>query len=922
VEEQYPVFVLNNRLRAGDLRRLRAEAAALDYKPLISVLVAVRDPERGEWLGWTLDSVVGQLYPDWELRVSCGGSTHERAREILSRYERLDGRVKAAYPEQNTSVSGLLNAALSSAEGGFVCVLGEGDELAPDALLEVARALQERSGADLLYSDEDAIDGEGNRTKPRFKPDWSPDLLLSMDYVSRLGVYRRGLLKELGGFREGFEGAEGHDLALRAVERAAEILHLPKVLYHRRTAADAPEVADDGRARDGAHRALSEALERRGIEGSVEDGLLPGTFRVRRKIKGEPLVSIIMPTKDHAHLLKSCMESIEQLTDYRNYEILIIDNDSTEPATLEYLEKTPHRVIPFREQYNHSKINNMASSQARGEYLLLLNDDTEVISRGWLEAMLEHAQRPEVGAVGARLLYPDGRVQHAGVVTTASAWTRGVATHAYQFYAPDSPGHLGTLATTTNYSAVTAACMLVRREVYDEVGGLDENLRVSFDDVDLCLRMRERGYLVVYTPHAELYHHESVTLGRGVDHASEVYMRERWEGVLDEDPYYNSHFSRGVGDFNLRADLLRPWILRQGRTPEDPASSSGNGQLLTSPEVRQMSPEGIYEYLRSRRKTTRDSRRTSILPRAGAGIVGTARLENLDFGLQDDEPVRETEKPGPRRSVRAEQLVWMFGSPRTGSTWLSKMMAELENQQRWNEPYIGLLFGSFLHERLDGNTKLLNNPSFILSDHYREVWLRSVKNFVIEGARARYPNLGEDQYLIVKEPNGSVGSSLLMEALPESRMIFLIRDPRDVIASRLDAVRQGSWTAQNRDFDTPEKINAFTEHLAEDYFRVVSQVQKAYEAHRGKRVFVRYEDLRADTLGTLKAMYGELGIEVDESRLEDAVAKHNWEQIPDSDKGSGKFYRKAQPGGWRDDLTPEQIRIIENVTGPVLSKYY
>jgi hypothetical protein len=264
----------------------------------------------------------------------------------------------------------------------------------------------------------------------------------------------------------------------------------------------------------------------------------------------------------------------------------------------------------------------------------------------------------------------------------------------------------------------------------------------------------------------------------------------------------------------------------------------------------------------------------------------------------------------------------MFGSPRTGSTWLSRMMAELENQERWNEPYIGLLFGSFLHERLDGNTKLLNNPSFILSDHHREVWLRSVKNFVLEGARARYPNLRDDQYLIVKEPNGSLGASLLMEAMPESRMMFLIRDSRDVIASRLDAVRKGSWTAQNRDFDTPEKINAFTEHLAEDYLRVVSQVQKAYDAHRGKKAFVRYEDLRGDTIGTMKRMYDALEIEVEESRLEAAVAKHSWEQIPDSDKGSGKVYRKAQPGSWREDLSPEQVTIIEKITGPILSKYY
>jgi O-antigen biosynthesis protein len=931
VEEQYPILLRNNRLRASDLLRLREEASTFTYKPLVSIMMLLLNPKR-ERLERTLDSLIRQLYPNWELLVVCceEESAERGTKELFSRYERLDRRIKVAYAGRNArgGVAGQANAAASLARGEFACLLGQGDELAQDALYEVAKLLQlHPEEVDLIYTDEDTIDEEGNRSEPRFKPGWSPDLLLSTNYISQLSVYRRSLLEEVGGFRVGLEGYEDYDLLLRLTERTERIHHIPKVLYHRRASNVAAAFAygDEPRTRDGARRALSEALERRGMEGFVEDGLLPETFRTRPKIKGEPKVSIIIPTRNHAHLLKSCIESIERLTTYRNYEILIVDNDSTEPATLEYLASTPHRVIPFREEYNHPKINNLATSQAEGEYVLLLNDDTEVIDGGWLEAMLEHAQRPEVGAVGAKLLYPDGRIQHAGVVTKASVWTRGVATHAYQFYSSDSPGYMGTLATTTNYNAVTAACMLLRKSVFEEVGGLDEKLRVSFDDVDLCLRIRERGYLVVYTPYAELYHYESVTLGRGVDHASEVYMTERWERMLDKDLYYNPHFSKSSGDFNLRADLMRPRVLRQVRTPEDPASSP-DGRLLTGPEVLRMNSEEIDKYLKVQRKATRDSCRTTIVPRAGAGTVETALMESLEnekpFVPQKGEQAHETEDPRLRKSPRAEQLVWMFGSPRTGSTWLSRMMAEFENQERWNEPYIGLLFGSFLHERLDGNTKLLSNPSFILSEPHREVWLRSVKNFVLEGARARYSNLRDDQYLIVKEPNGSLGASLLMEAMPESRMIFLIRDSRDVIASRLDATRKGSWTVQNRDFDTPEKINAFTEHLAEDYLRVVSQVQKAYDVHLGKKAFVRYEDLRGDTLGTLKTMYGDLGIEVDESRLEAAVEKHSWEQIPDSDKGLGKVYRKAQPGSWREDLSPEQITIIEKITGPVLSKYY
>jgi O-antigen biosynthesis protein len=626
LDEQYPVLAEINRLRASHLERMREEAFTLGHKPLISVLVPVLGPGREEWLGRTLDSVLGQTYPYWELRVCCGGSVRERLRELLSRYERLDERIRLTYLERNTSMPGLSDAALSLATGEFTCLLGEGDELSQDALFEVVKTLQRRLDADLIYSDEDSIDGEGNRFGPRFKPDWSPDLLLSADYVSRLSVYRRGLLEELGGFGEGFGGAEDYDLVLRATERTEKIHHIPKVLYHRRTAADSlvPSGGSEGRTRAASRRALSEALGRRGIEGSVEGGNLPGTFRVRRKIVGEPKVSIIMPTKDHAHLLKSCIESIERLTTYRNYEILIIDNDSTEPATLEYLTKTPHRVIPFREEYNYSRINNLGVSQSKGEYVLLLNDDTEVISGEWLEAMLEHAQRPEVGAVGAKLIYPDGRVQHAGVVTgVGHSWMRGVATHAYQFYPSDAPGHMGTLATTTNYNVVTAACTLLRRLVFDEVGGFnEEDLPILYNDVDLCLRIRERGYLVVYTPHAELYHHETMTRKKVDTPAEVLYMRERWEGKLDADPYYNPHFSRGLGDFNLRADLLRPEILRPNveRSHED----SGTKSPLTT------SPEEFRAFIEARQRAARDSDSNALIPASEDGGVRNALLKSLE----------------------------------------------------------------------------------------------------------------------------------------------------------------------------------------------------------------------------------------------------------------------------------------------------
>ncbi len=604
MNEHYPALVRNNRLRAGDLVRLRDEASNFGYTPLVSVLLPVSGVQR-EWLERGLDSVLSQVYPHWELCI-CGDPTEGRTREVLDRYERLDERIKVTYPEGDASTSGLLKASLSLAHGEFVGLLEGGDELAPDALFEVVMLLQEHPEADLIYSDVDEIDEKGNRSNPHFKPGWSPDVLLSGNYISQLCVYRRSLLEEVGGFREGFDGCRDYDLVLRATERTGEIHHIPKVLYHRR--ADLLTYSGDDRSsvRERTRQALSDTLERRGFEGSVEDGYLPDRFRVRFKIKGESKVSVIIPTRDNVAFLRRCLESIERSTTYRNYELLIIDNNSRYGQTLEYFDSIPHRVIPFREPFNYSRINNFAVSHAEGEYVLLLNDDTEVISGGWLEAMLEHAQRPEVGVVGARLLYPDGRIQHAGVIVgVGSPWEPGVAMHSHHFYSSDSPGYAGALLTPSNYSAVTAACMLLRKSVFDEVGGLPENLPIQFNDVDLCLRIRERGYYIVYTPYAELYHHESVSRGHfSGDRSENLYMRVRWGEVMDKDPYYNPNFSRGYGDFNLRADLLRPKAVRQ------------EFDLTQMPPANR--PKDLLEhqrYMEAQYRVVRSSPRTTIIPR-------------------------------------------------------------------------------------------------------------------------------------------------------------------------------------------------------------------------------------------------------------------------------------------------------------------
>ncbi len=915
--DQYPAFVRNARLRAADRTRLREEASRFGYGPLVSVLLTVPGPDAG-LLERTLDSVADQVYPNWELRVCVGdpGARGGEIGDILSLQERADGRVKVRYSERDAGEAGLRGAALSDAEGEFVAFVGAGDELAPDALFGVVEALQERPESGVVYSDHDRIDGEGNRFDPAFKPAWSPDLLLSTDYVSHLAVYRKDLLEEIGGIRETPDGCEDYDLILRATERTAVVHHVPRVLYHQRTAAGTSDPS-------GARTVVSEALDRRGIEGTVEDGLIPGRLRVNLAVAGRPKVTLVVPTRDNVALLKNCVQSVERLTTYPNYEILIVDNESADPATLEYLSSTPHRVLRFEEPFNYSRINNFAVSRAQGEFVVLLNDDTEVIGGGWLEAMLEHAQRPEVAAVGAKLLYPDGSIQHAGVlVGVGNPWGPGIAVHAHQFFA-DGPGYGGAVATTGNFSAVTAACMMLRKAVFEDVGGLDEeNLKVAFNDVDLCLRLRERGYDIVYTPHAELYHHESVSRGYGVgDPAESVYMRARWGETLDEDPFYNANFSRGGGDYNLRADLLRPRSLRSvGRESAELIDPFKN-PLTTSPEE-------MKRHMEARRRAVRSSPRTTLVPASPKDPAEARRFGGLgEVGREGVAGPQTAARPAAthpamRRGVRAEQLIWMFGSPRTGSTWLSKMMAELDNQERWHEPYVGLLFGSFLYERLGDNTKLLGSPSFILGEPHRKAWLASIRNFVVEGAGARYPHLRGDQYLVVKEPNGSVGAPLLLEATPGSRLIFLLRDPRDVVASRLDAFREGSWSAQGRNLDDAEQLMAFTRHLAEEYLKVVSGVQKAYDAHGGPKALVRYEDLREDTVGALKGMYEALKIPVDAAQLEAAAARHGWERVPEADKGPGKFYRKASPGGWREDLTADQIALVEDVTGPILLRHY
>lgn len=888
-EEQYPDWMENNRLTAADMARLRERASRLDHKPLVSILLEAENSEP-KLLGRTLDSLFAQVYPEWELRAA--GS-----RDALPRYSRLDGRVKADPYET-------LNDALEASEGEFALVVREGDALAPDALFEAARTLHANPGADVIYADSDSMDDEGRRFDPLFKPGYSPDFLLAGDYVSGPCFFRRELAEKVGGLRGEFGGSEVYDLLLRLTEETGEARHIPKVLYHRKVSR-----ADRGSER----RAISEAMGRRGMRGFVEDGMAPGKFRARVEVEGEPKVSIIIPTRDNHALLKRCVESIERVSSYGNYEILIVDNDSEDGATLGYLARTPHRVVPFRGAFNYSRINNLAVSEAGGEYIILLNDDTEVVSGGWIEAMLGHAQNRRTGAVGARLLYPDGRVQHAGVVVgTGSPWLPGVATPSHQYFSADSPGYMGLATTTCNYSAVTAACMMVRKSLFEEVGGFDEeNLKVNFNDVDLCLRLRERGLFNVYTPYAELLHYESASRGyKNAPHEA-LYIRERWAEVIDDDPYYNPNLSLGEADFSLRADMLRPKSLRRGGDVD-----TVNPWTMDERDIRKYVVK-MWEHARSSRKTTLASKKAAsedpLLLRTKR--KGKAVRNRLRKSLRSARAKVEASGTG---HIRPDQFVWILGHSRTGSTWLGRIIAEQPEQSLWFEPYVGHLFGSFYQK----SRAQYDREQFILADVHKNEWSGAIRDFIIKGAEARFPMLGSSERLFVKEPNGSIGAPLVMGAMPESAMVFLIRDPRDVISSSLDAGAREGWNNQKWDLGTPEKMHAATKRISNKYAQTVSLVNDAYKAHPGKKTVVRYEDLREDTFGVMSRMYEELGVPVDEDKLKESIERHSWENIPKENKGSGKFFRKGTSGGWKEDLSPEQIRIIERKTAPIIAEFY
>ena len=528
-----------------------------------SILVPLYNtPEK--FLREMIQSVLGQTYANWELCLADGSdSEHGDVRKICLQYAKKDNRICYKKLEENKGISGNTNACIEMATGDYIALFDHDDLLHPAALFEMMNAICDKN-ADLIYTDENTFQKTpADAYCPHFKADFAPDTLRSYNYICHFTAFSKDLLEKAGGgFRSEFDGSQDYDMILRLTEQAKNIVHIPKILYYWRSHANS--VASDISAKPytmvAAKRALKEHLERVGLKGEVLDSTIPSTYRIAYEIEGNPLISILIPTKDHIDDLKKCIDSIREKSTYQNWEIVVIENNSTEKETFAYyseLEKDRRiRVVTWKGEFNYSAINNFGAKHANGEYMLLLNNDIEVITPDWLEQMLMFAQRSDVGAVGAMLYYPDDTVQHAGVILGIG----GVAGHAHKYFQRNSYGYMSRMSIAQNYSCVTAACALIRRNVWEEIRGLDESFKVAFNDVDMCMRIRRAGYLVVWTPYAELYHYESKS--RGVEDTPEKKKRfegetlrfqARWAAELKAgDPYYNPNLSLVREDFSMK----------------------------------------------------------------------------------------------------------------------------------------------------------------------------------------------------------------------------------------------------------------------------------------------------------------------------------------------------------------------------------
>jgi O-antigen biosynthesis protein len=524
------------------------------YEPKIDIIIPVFNPPVIT-LRATINSVLNQTYSNWELCIADGNSNNT-VKGLLQGYVGRDSRIKVVFLDKNKGIAGNMNEALQIATGDFAGFLDHDDELHPSALYEVVKLLNEDKEIDFIYTDEDKISTGGERFEAHFKPDWAPDTFRSYNYICHFAVIRKSTIDKAGSFKPDYEGSQDYDFFLRVTEVTKKIVHIPKVLYHWRVHKDS--VAGNARTKiyayENAKKALREHIQRLGLKGEVLSGHSPGRYRVKYNIENNPPVSIIIPNKNYADTLKKCIDSILNKTSYTNYKIYIVDNQSKEEKTFTYYNKLENiskiNIIYHDKPLNFTAINNYVISLIDSEYIVFLNNNTEVITPSWIESMLEIAQRSDVGVVGAKLYYPNDTIQHAGVII----FRDGRPTHSFRFLGKQQEGYMSRAKIIQNYSAVTAACMMTKRSIFEEIGGFDERFTLAYNDVDFCLKIREKGYLVVWTPYAELYHHESKTRGYNTakDKKELLLLKSRWGKVMDKgDPYYNPNLTTTGGDFSL-----------------------------------------------------------------------------------------------------------------------------------------------------------------------------------------------------------------------------------------------------------------------------------------------------------------------------------------------------------------------------------
>ena len=592
-----------------ELERQRKNSDAWRNRPLVSIVVPLfNTPEK--FLNQMIESVQNQSYTNWELCLA-DASNQEQVGEYVEKYQQTDARIKYQKLEKNGGIAENTNEAIKLATGSYIGLLDHDDLLAPNALYEMVSAitvpekivqsgvhwetynqkwnevssfqLEEKGTPDVLYSDEDKVTEDLTEYyAPHFKPDFSLDLLRSNNYITHFFVVKKEIVQEVGGFRSEFDGAQDYDFIFRCVEQAHRVVHIPKVLYHWRMHQGSTAANQDSKsyAFDAGREVVQAHLNRMNVPGKVELTSNLGFYRVKYPVKEESMISILIPNKDEVDSLKKCLKSIAKST-YHNYEVIVIENNSEKEETFSYYEKIrTDKEVPGKEYFyrqdgsvmsvkvvtwksdgifNYSAINNYGADFAMGEYLILLNNDIEILTPDWMEELLGTCQRPEVAIAGARLYYPDDSIQHAGIVVGIGGHARGVASNMLVGTRRIKDGYLHKAAIQLNYSSVTAACMMIKKAVFDEVSGLTETLTVAFNDVDLCLKVRKAGYYIVYDPYVEAYHYESKSRGQE-DSEEKVrrfqteieYMRTEWNDILRYgDPYYNPNFSRVKNDYSL-----------------------------------------------------------------------------------------------------------------------------------------------------------------------------------------------------------------------------------------------------------------------------------------------------------------------------------------------------------------------------------